>query len=579
MKNICILYLALLSITWSNAQTYITNVSIADVENEKFINNQTVLIQDGLISEIKKSKTVKLPENAKIIDGSGKYLIPGLIDAHVHFFQSGGLYTRPDVIDLRKYKSYEQEIKEVNTEMEDKLRRYVQNGITTVFDVGSTFSFLEKRKEFKDKSYAPTVFMTGPLLTTYEPEVYKGRGENEPFILTKSVQDGIDGVREQLKYNPDFIKIWYIAGADGLNIEESARKNLHIVKAIIEEAHNNGLKVAVHATQGITAQLAVENGADFLVHSVDDEVISKDFIKLMKKNDVILCPTLTVMGGYNKTFAQNHKFSAYELEYSNPFQLGSLLDLKHIPDTTMVNRLKSYATSKQFIENAERSDSLSKANLKLLANAGVTIATGTDAGNIGTLHATSYLNEILAMKESGMSNWQILTASTFNPAKILDKDNELGSIEEGKQAKMVLLDENPIDNLENIKKINTVFNEDEIIKPSELLDVTPEILAQQQLNAYNQRNIEAFLEPYAEDVKVYTFPNQLMYEGKETMRQGYTNMFNNTPNLHCELVNRIVNGNVVIDQESVQIGDQLIKAVAIYRIKDDKISEVYFTRD
>jgi imidazolonepropionase-like amidohydrolase len=579
MKSIFILCIVLISLTWSNAQIYITNVSIADVENEKFIDNQTVLIKDGLISEIKKSKTFKLPKNAQIIDGSGKYLIPGLIDAHIHLFQSGGLYTRPDVIDLRKYKSYEQEIKEVKADMEDKLRRYVQNGITTVIDVGSTFNFLEKRKEFQDKSYAPKIFMTGPLLTTYEPEVYKGREENEPFILTKSVQDGIDGVREQLKYNPDFIKIWYIAGADGLSIEESARKNLPIVKAIIEEAHNNNLKVAVHATQRITAQLAVENGADFLVHSVNDEVISKEFIKLLKRNNVILCPTLTVMKGYNKTFAQSHNFSKYELEYSNPFQLGSLLDLKHIPDTTMVNRLKNYSTSKESKQSVKRTDSINKVNLKLLSDADVTITTGTDAGNIGTLHATSYLNEIIAMKDSGMRNWEILKASTLNGAKFLNKEDEFGSINKGKLANMVLLNENPIEDLENLTNINAIFNKGEVIKPLKLLDVTPEILAQQQLNAYNQRNIEAFLKPYAEDVKVYTFPDQLMYEGKKKMRQGYTNMFNNTPNLHCEVVNRIVYGNVVIDHELVQFGDKLIKAVAIYEIKNDKISEVYFVKN
>jgi len=579
MKNIFILCIAMINITCSNAQTYITNVSIADVKNEKFNYNQTVVIKNGIITEINKSSAMILPENAEIIDGSGKYLIPGLVDAHVHFFQSGGLYTRPDVIDLREFKSYEKEITEVNTEMEDKLRRYVQNGITTVIDVGSTFNLLEKRKEFQDKSYAPSIFMTGPLLTTYEPEVYKGRGENEPFILTKSVQDGIDGVQKQLKYNPDFIKIWYIAGADGLSVEESARKNLPIIKAIIEEAHKNGLKVAVHATQNITAQLAVENGADILVHSVNDKVISEEFIKVLKKNNVILCPTLTVMHGYNKTFAQSHNFSEYELEYSNPFQLGSLLDLKHIPDTTMVHRLKTHSTSKESKERVKRTDSINKVNLKLLSDADVTIATGTDAGNIGTLHATSYLKEVLAMKASGMNTWQILKASTINGAKILDKEEELGSIEKGKLANMVLLNNNPVDNIEHLTKINTVINKGKVMMPDQLVVITPEALAQQQLNAYNQRNIEAFLKPYAEDVKVFTFPNQLMYEGKGMMRQGYTNMFNNTPNLHCELVNRIIKGNVIIDQESVQYGNQIIKAVAIYRIKDDKISEVYFVRN
>jgi imidazolonepropionase-like amidohydrolase len=579
MKTIKILFFVL-GITFNSfSQTYITKVTIVDVENEKLIPNQTVVISDGLIKEIKKSGAIEIPDNVEVIDGSGKYLIPGLVDAHVHFFQSGGLYTRPDVIDLRKFKSYEKELTEVNAEMEEKLRRYVQNGITTVIDVGSTYNFLEKRQNFKDKDFAPDIFMTGPLLTTYEPEVYKGLGKNEPFILTKSIEDGIDGVKKQLKYNPDFIKIWYIAGADGLSVQESAKKNLPIVKAIIDESHKNGLKVAVHATQRITAQLAVENSVDFLVHSVDDEILDKGFIALMKKNEVILNPTLTVSHGYKNTFAQSHNFSNYELETANPFQLGSLFDLKHLPDSSRIKMMKDYATSRQFTKAAKTSDSISRVNLKLLSDAGVLIATGTDAGNIGTLHASFYLDEVLAMKESGMSNWQVLKASTLNGAKILDKEIDFGSIKKGKFANMVLLDQNPIENLQNLIKINTVINKGQVIKPSELLEITPEVLAQQQLNTYNQRNIEAFLEPYAEDVKIYTFPNQLMYEGKEMMRQGYTSMFNNTPNLHCELVHRIIKGNVVIDEERVQFGDKIIKAVAIYLIKDNKISEVYFVRE
>ncbi|WP_405608930.1 nuclear transport factor 2 family protein [Polaribacter sp. Asnod1-A03] len=109
--------------------------------------------------------------------------------------------------------------------------------------------------------------------------------------------------------------------------------------------------------------------------------------------------------------------------------------------------------------------------------------------------------------------------------------------------------------------------------------VTPEDLAQQQLDAYNLRDIEAFLEPYAEDVEVYTFPNTLNYKGKETMRKRYGKMFKDVTNLHCELENRIVKGNVVIDKERVQFNDKIIEALAIYHIENNKIKKVYFVRN
>jgi len=573
-------YVALLSILVCGlsayAQTYISNVTVVDVEEQKLVPNQTVVIMDDIISVVDKTKRVKIPEESTLIDGSGKYLMPGMVDAHIHFFQNGGLYTRPDVVDLRKYKSYDDELTLAKADMEHKLRRYLKNGITTVIDVGANYHFLKQRNDFTDKDFAPSIFITGPLLTTYEPSVYENLGDDDPFTLTKSIEDGTKGVKAQLPYNTDFIKIWYIAGADGLSIEESAKKNLPIVKAIIEEAHKHNLKVAVHATQRITAQLAVENGADFLVHSVDDEVVQEDFIKLLKTKNTILCPTLVVHAGYMNTFGQNHSFSRHEFRQADPYQLGSLLDLKHLEDTALVNGLKSYANSPQGVASLKKADSISMINLKLLSDAGVTIATGTDAGNIGTLHVSSYIAELKAMQNSGMNNWEILKASTINGAKIFNKTSDFGTVNVGKKANLVLLDANPIDDITNVSKIHTVINKGTVFNPEMLIKDSPSDLAQRQLNAYNFRDIEAFLEPYHDDVEVYSFPNQLLYKGKATMREQYTGMFNNTPNLHCELKERIVQGNTVIDKERVQFGNKILEAVAIYTIEDNKIKRVYF---
>jgi len=569
-------FLALVATLAVYSQTYITNVSLADVENQKIIPNQTIVITNDLISNIQSSKKVKIPKNATIIDGTGKYVLPGLTDAHIHFFQNGGLYTRPDAIDLQKFMPYQEEIQLAKDDMANKLKMYLKAGITNVIDVGANYHFLNQRENFRHNDSLPSIFITGPLATTYEPKVYENLKNDEPFNLTKTVEEGIKMVQNQLPLKPDFIKIWYIAGVDGLSVEESARKNLPIVKAIIDEAHKNNLKVAVHATQRITAQLAVENGADFLVHSVDDEVLKPDFVQLMLKNKTALCPTLIVHSGYMQTFGQKIQASNYELAQADPYQLGSLLDLKHLPDSLLVNRYKNRANSKENIAKVKTSDSICSANLKILSDAGVLIATGTDAGNIGTMHASSYLAELQAMQKSGMSNWQIIEASTINGAKILNKEKEFGTISKGKKANLILLAANPIENIENIIKINLVINNGIVFNPDELLIDSPENLAQRQLNAYNFRNIEAFLEPYDDDVEVYNYPDTLLFKGKETMRTGYSQMFENTPNLHCELVGRIVQGNIVIDKERVQFKDKIMEAIAIYHIENNKIKKVYF---
>ena len=89
-------------------------------------------------------------------------------------------------------------------------------------------------------------------------------------------------------------------------------------------------------------------------------------------------------------------------------------------------------------------------------------------------------------------------------------------------ANLILLNENPVENIENIAKINKVINKGIVINPDTLIKETPFALAQRQLNAYNLRNIEAFLEPYAEDVEIYTYPDKLNYKGKEQMRKNYS---------------------------------------------------------
>ncbi|TXD60388.1 steroid delta-isomerase [Polaribacter sp. IC066] len=107
-------------------------------------------------------------------------------------------------------------------------------------------------------------------------------------------------------------------------------------------------------------------------------------------------------------------------------------------------------------------------------------------------------------------------------------------------------------------------------------EASPEYLAQEQLDGYNKRDIDAFLKPYAKEVQVYRFPNTLEYEGIENMRNRYESYFENTPDLHCELIKRIVHKDQVIDHELVTANGKTRKAVAIYTMKNGKIASVTF---
>ncbi len=561
----------------TRAQVYITNADVLDVNRQKILRNHTIEIRDNKIERVLPAGKIKPGKDARIIDAAGKWVMPGLVDAHVHFFQTGGLYTRPDAIDLRKIHPYEKELDWYKHNLEDQLRRYLSCGITTVIDDGATFGLLQQRDTFNTKDYAPRILMAGPLISTdYMPRSFEALSEKDaPFFSVSTPEEAVQMTRKQYPYHPDFIKIWYIVRSH--DKEQDAKRNLPLVQAAIHEAKKNGYQVAVHAPQLIAARLAVEAGADHLVHSVDDEVIDDDFIRLLKEKKVVLCPTLTVREGYTSTQKQTREPDAADLAIANPEQLGSLSDLASLADTSVSGNYKRMAAAREPMFH--RGDSISRINLRKLVDAGVLIATGTDAGNIGTLHASSYYKELNAMQDAGLTNWQILTASTVNGAKAFDRAHEFGSIAPGQSADLLILDANPVEDLAHLHRISLVVSDGVVIRPDTLVRETPPMLAQRQLNAYNAHDLDAFLEAYSEDVAVYNFPDELMFKGKEEMRKRYTFLNNPETAPHAEIIKRIVVGNMVIDHEKATFpGRDPIEVIAIYVVENNKITEVYFKR-
>ncbi|HEX2630697.1 MAG TPA: amidohydrolase family protein, partial [Chitinophagaceae bacterium] len=246
------------------------------------------------------------------------------------------------------------------------------------------------------------------------------------------------------------------------------------------------------------------------------------------------------------------------------------------PDTAIARRYVNSVNSQASQSRERKTDSIARINLKKMLDAGVIIATGTDAGNIGTQHVSSYFIELDAMQKAGFNNWQLIQSSTINGAKAVGKEKEWGSITKGKTANMVLLDANPLDNLSNWRKINRVISKGVALDPDSLVKNTAEMLAQQQLNAYNAHDLDAFLEPYADDIKIYDFPDKLIMNGKAEMRKNYE-FITKTPKLYCKLINRTVQGNMVVDHEEVWgFGEKPFYGLAIYIIEKGKISKVYF---
>ena len=554
-------------VSGQSSDLYIMNATYLDVESGD-MKKASISIADGSITSL---QAPDLPIDGKrVIDGSGKYIIPGLVDAHIHLFQSGGLYTRPDVVDLRDVKSYELERKWLVDNADDLLKRYLRCGITTVVDVGGPLANFTIRDNIFNSTAHPNLFLTGPLVSTFQPPEFDI--EDAPIIKVNSTEAARNMVRMQLPYKPDFIKIWYITLPT-----QSAESTYDIVAATIDESHKHGLKVAVHATQLNTAKLALNAGADILVHSVDDP-LDEDFIALLNKNKATYIPTLIVHRKYVESLTQVYKPTRQDFNYANPTVLGTMFDGKHLEDNQQINQYLSFGD--QLNESLEIQQTQRELNLKELAVEGINISLGTDAGNIGTHHASSFYEEISDMKKAGLSNLQIIQSATINPIRALGKESELGSIEVGKKADLVILSKNPIDDIAALEQVSFVVKGGHLIKVDTIIQTTAEMVVQQQLNAYNARNLEAFLAPYSDSVKVYNYPNEFRYQGIKNMRHSYDAYFEMNPNLHCELVNRMVLGQTIIDQEHITgfTDGRESKAIAIFNIVHGKIQEVRFLR-
>jgi hypothetical protein len=493
-------------------------------------------------------------------------VMPGMTDAHIHFSQSGSLYTRPDAFNFTHIMPYQKERDFTFTNSTDYLRRYLRMGITTVADVGGPFSNFKIRDSIGTKTASPKVLVTGPLFSMVDDKPLDN-GE-PPIVKTISIAQADSLLDVMLPLKPDYIKIWYI-----VTPALPAEKTFPVVQHIAKRTHEAKLKLAVHATELKTAELAVDAGADILVHSVDDAVLPDQFLNKLVSKKVSYIPTLVVVDGYISTVTGKLKHHANDLYFANPFVYASLSDPEHMSDKDLPGNFKRARSGKTAPSNA-REDSIMAINLKKAHAAGVNVVAGTDAGNVGTMHASSFLIELEAMKKAGLTHAEVLKMATLNSAICFGQNT--GTIEKGKQADIVVLLQNPLDNLSNLSTAEYLVKSGQVFKADTLIQETPEMLVQRQVNAYNARNLDAFLATYSDNVELYNFPDSLIGKGKEKMKNVYGNMFKTVEYLHCEIVNRIKLGNTIIDHERVRFNKQVVNAVAIYEVKDGKISKVTF---
>lgn len=451
-----LLWLLLLACIGTLAQagsiTAFTGGMVIDGTGASPIPDGTVLVEGERITAVGPSREISIPEAAQVIDARGKWIIPGLIDAHIHFFQSGGLYTRPDIIDLRSERPYSQEIAWVQERIPQTLARYLASGVTSVVDMGGPMWTFQIRELARERLMASRVALAGPLISSYRPKVFEI--DDPPLLKVQSPKQARAAVRRILDHQPDLIKLWLIWFPGQPLVAKAAW-----VQATIEESHAHGKRVAVHATQREMARAAVQAGADILVHSIDDGPVDQPLIQRLKERDIPYITTFMVQEGYREILGQEVELSQIERHIGDPQVIATFDDLAELrPWRGWLGTLSQFSIN-SFMLN----------NLKRLQENGITIAAGTDAGNIGTLHGPALHRELELMSRADLSPLEILVAATRGGAQVMGRASELGTIEKGKLADLVLLDADPLKDIRNTRRIYRVVKGGTVLDPKQIL--------------------------------------------------------------------------------------------------------------
>ena len=421
------------------------------------VENAVVVIRGGRIVQAGKAGAVTVPGGARVIDAHGKWLIPGIVDAHVHYGQSGWFDARPDAADVRARYPYARTIASLRDHPERFFQADLCSGVTATFDVGGYPWTRQLQARGEQDPHAPHVAAAGALLTTIDASV--NLPDERQFVFMSSDTAVRAAVRSHAAMGSAAIKIWYIVPRTWTSADSAHFSQL--VHVAGEEADSVGLPLIVHATGLWEAKDAIRAGARVLVHSIFSTPVDDEFLTLARDHHVIYIPTLTVLEGYpNMYMGMSPDSLPYPVACVDSLTRAKIAG--GLPDSlrpAWARGPNPHPPANPSLENAI-------ASLKRVQDAGITVAMGTDAGNPGTLHGPSVYREMDLMQRAGLTPMEVLVDATRNGARAMGRGNDFGTLEAGKAADLVILDADPVKDIANVRRVFLVIKQGEIVWPA-----------------------------------------------------------------------------------------------------------------
>lgn len=388
------------------------NATIIDVHTDQSIPQGIIIINsEGKIAEYGPRSEVEIPRKAQKIDYEGKTIMPGLIDAHVHLGLDASENPAASLQELSDARLALQAARHAE--------KTLQAGVTTIRDMSArNYIDIDLREAVAAGEYpGPEIYASGRNITMTGGHSWSTGAEVDGPAQARRA------ARQQIKKGADQIKVMATGGVMTEGVQPGAPQLTEAeLRAAIEEAHKADRKAAAHAqgTEGI--KNAIRAGIDSIEHGI---FLDEEALKMMRENDVYLVPTL----------------AAAHWIYEGGEESG----------------IPAYAVQKtgSIMQDHQQS-------FKMALEAGIKIGMGTDAGTPLNKHGHNHF-ELKLMVENGMKPAEAIAAATRVNAELLGIEDKTGTIESGKRADLLVLDKNPLQDIDNISEIHSIYKQGEPI--------------------------------------------------------------------------------------------------------------------
>src|ERR1700761_2964175 len=408
----------------------IEHVTLIDGTGHAPQKDMTVEVEGDKVVAVTPSALARSPKG-KVIDGHGKYLMPGLMDVHIHLH--GGVDNKTDTNESRTA----------------ALPSYLYSGVTTIYDAGNQAENILplRAAERAGKIASPRIFCTGNLIT------YPGSHGTGMAVNVQDFEKDKDKLDKQIaEQQPDMIK---------LTLEEEgwgARPMItlmpeQLLRDVIRYYNLHGIRTTIHVSSELRAEEAIFAGTDSLAHPVIQGPVSDSFVKLMAAKKTPFMSTLTIGENYSR-LVEHPEYLDQPL-YAASFSPADRQTLK--------TKVRAEYQTRLWTSWMKLMTPVAMENIRKVWAAGGVVAAGTDQSSGPALQ-----RELELLVASGIKPFDVLTIATHNGAVLLGKADTLGSVEPGKFADLLLLDADPTADIENVKKIAWVMKGGQIVDESKL---------------------------------------------------------------------------------------------------------------